>query len=128
MKKESKMAKSPIPIKFKAGSFGGIADGQVARVSDAQPFSFTAKAGQLLTFICGGGGPNGPPPGDPLTVLLNDPKGNAVPPGNPFQSGATVTLPVTGAYSIVVGLDNMEESWNGTFTICLLVAEPQVPV
>jgi hypothetical protein len=122
------MAKSPIPIKFKAGSFGGIADGVVAHVGDAQPFTFTAEAGQLLTFIYGGGGPNGQPPGDPLTALLTDPNGNGVPPGNPLQSGDTVTLPVSGAYTIVVGLDNMEESWSGTFTICLLVVKPQVPV
>ena len=121
------MAKSPIPIKFKAGSYGGIVDGVVAHVDDAQPFTLTAEAGQQLTFICGGGGLNGAPPGDPLQILLTDPNGNGLPQGNPLHSGDTVTLPVSGAYTIVVCLDNMEESWSGTFTLCVLVVKQQAP-
>ncbi len=116
------MALNPIPISFAPGSWGAIVNGQVANLNNARPFSLSARAGQFLTMIFDGGGPPDGKSGDPLGAQVSDPDGNLLDATNPHgESGLTVQLPKTGTYQIVIGLDNMETQWSGTFTLCVLV-------
>lgn len=123
------MTTQPIPISIAPGSWGGIVDGQVANLGSAQPYSLSAQAGQYLTMIFDGGGPPDGLSGDPLRVQVYDPDGNLLDATNPYAaSPVTVQLPNSGVYKVLIGLDNMETQWAGTFTLCILVVNGERPV
>jgi hypothetical protein len=125
------MSLQPIPIQFASGSWGGIVNGAVTNLTDPgnQPYALNAGAGQTLTMIFDGGGPPDGKSGDSLRVQVFGPNGTLLPDANPYAtSPATLTLPATGTYTLVVGLDNMEELWAGTFTLCVLVTNSKGPI
>jgi hypothetical protein len=94
-----------------------------------RPYSLHAEAGQWLTMIFDGGGPPDGKSGDPLRAQVFDPDGNLLEGANPYAaSPVTVGFPLTGTYKILIGLDNMEEQWEGTFTLCVLVVNGQRPI
>jgi hypothetical protein len=117
------------PIHFAPGSYGAIINGRVSSTTGmGGTYSLAASANQLLTMIWGGGQTNGEGGGDPLRALVVGPDGNGVPDGNPMSSGQTIQLPLTGTYTITIEFDNMEERWDGTFTMCILVVKPSPPI
>jgi hypothetical protein len=120
------MAANPIPIRFKSGSWGTTVDGKVDNLTAAQPYSLNARAGQILSMIFDGGGLPDGKSGDSLRAQVFNPGGDLLDETNPYAaSPVTVNLPVAGTYKILVGLDNMEEQWEGTFTLCVLVVNGQ---
>ena len=123
------MGGKPIPIHFSPGSWGGLIDGSVRNITDAQRYSIDAQAGQFLTLMFDGGGPPDGMSGDPMGAQVFDPNGKLLNTTNPkAPSGTTIQLPVTGTFEIAVGLDNMEEPWAGTFTLCVLVVNGERPI
>jgi hypothetical protein len=120
------MPAKPIPIHFESGSWGTTVDGRVENLSVAQSYSLNARAGQILSMIFDGGGPPDGKSGDSLGVQVFDPRGDLLDETNPHAaSPVSVNLPFNGTYNIIVGLDNMEEQWEGTFTLCMLVVNGQ---
>jgi hypothetical protein len=117
------------PIHFANGSYGAILNGKVSSSTGLGGlYSLDASANQLLTMIWGGGKINGDGGGDALQALVIGPDGNALPSGNPVASGQTVQLPLSGTYTITIQFDNMEQRWDGTFTLCVLAVKPPPPI
>jgi hypothetical protein len=116
-------------IHFAPGSYGATVNGKVSSVSGmGGTYSLECGANQLLTMIWGGGQTNGMGGGDDLRALVVGPDGNGLPDGSPMVSGQTIQLPLTGVYTITLQFDNMEQRWDGTFTLCVLVVKPPPPI
>jgi hypothetical protein len=117
------------PIHFADGSYGAIVNGTVSSSTGLGGiYTLDASANQNLTMIWGGGQTNGDGGGDALQALVAGPDGSPVSGGDPRFSGQTIQLPTTGTYTITIQFDNMEERWEGTFTLCLLVVKPSPPI
>jgi hypothetical protein len=103
-------AAPPIPLNFALGSYGVLANGQLAPGEPLQTYTFNANAGQTMIVTFTGAGPMR---GQVQCLGGGD--------GPYYGTGNTFTIPATGECQIIVGANTMAENWTGGFTLAVLV-------